>query len=92
MKLEYWSEHMLTKTLSCGWLDVIFIFIFFFFKYTYVFSMCIWILKTQAYAEAEKSLIEILIGEKEKGTNKWKYMQEQTSSLSYNTKRHAQHS
>ena len=54
--------------------------------------MCIQNLKTLAFIEAEKSVTEIFIGEKEKWTNKENDKQEADDSLLlYNTTSYTQH-
>ena len=55
-------------------------------------SRCIRNLKTQmAVIEAEKSVIENLIGEKEKWTNKGNGKHQEADSLLHNTTSHTQH-
>ena len=48
-------------------------------------------MKTLAPIGAEKSVTEILIGEKEKKTNKGNGKQEEADSLLHNTTSHTQH-
>ena len=50
-------------------------------QYTWPLSRCIRNLKTLALTEAEKSVTENLIGEKEKWTNKGNDKQEEADSL-----------
>ena len=54
-------------------------------------SMCIRNLKTLALIEAEKSVIENLIGEKEKWTNKGNGKHPEADSLLHNATSHTQH-
>ena len=53
--------------------------------------MCIRNLKTLALIEAEKSVTENLISEKEKWTNKGNDKQEEAYSLLHNATSHTQH-
>ena len=53
--------------------------------------MCIQNWKSLAHIGDEKSVTEILIGEKEKWTNKGNDLHEDVDSLPHNTKRHTQH-
>ena len=54
-------------------------------------SRCIRNLKTLALIEAEKFVIENLIGEKEKWTNKGNGKQQEADSLLHNATSHTQH-
>ena len=63
----------------------------FFQQYTWPLSRCIQNLKTLALIEAEKSVTEIFIGEKEKWTNKGNDKQEEADSLLHNTTSYTQH-
>ena len=60
-------------------------------QYTWPLSRCIRNLKTLALTEAEKSVTENLIGEKEKWTSKGNGKQQETDSLLHNATRHTQH-
>ena len=60
-------------------------------QYTWPLSRCIQNLKTLALIEAEKSVTEIFIGEKEKWTNKGNDKQEEADSLLYNTTSYTQY-
>ena len=53
--------------------------------------MCIQNLKTLAFIDAEKSVTEIFIGEKEKWTNKENDEKEEADSLLRNTTSYTQH-
>ena len=59
-------------------------------QYTWPLSRCIRNLKTLALIEAEKSVTENLIGEKEKWTNKGKGKHQEANSLLHNATRHTQ--
>ena len=63
----------------------------FFPQYTWPLSRCIQNLKTLSLIEAEKSVTEIFIGEKEKWTNKENDKQEEADSLLHNTTSYTQH-
>ena len=71
------------KCISASW--------FSFPHYTWPLSRCIQNLKTLALIEAEKSVTEIFIGEKEKWTNKENDKQEEADSLLHNTTSYTQH-
>ena len=60
-------------------------------KCTCLFSRRVQNLKTLALIEAEKSVTEIFIGEKEKWTNEGNDKQEEADSLLNNTIRYTQH-
>ena len=60
-------------------------------RHTWPLSRCIQNLKTLALIEAEKSVTEIFIGEKEKWTNKGNDKQEEADSLLHNTTSYTQH-
>ena len=62
-----------------------------FSQHTWPLSRCIANLKTLAHIEAEKSVTEILIGEKENGTNNGYDKQEEADSLLRNSTSHTQH-
>ena len=70
------------KLISASW--------FSFPQYTWPLSRCIQNLKTLALIEAEKSVTEIFIGEKEKWTNKGNDKQEDADSLLRNTTSYTQ--
>ena len=59
--------------------------------YTWPLSRCIRNLKTLALIEAEKSVTENMIGEKEKWTNKGNSKHQEADSLLHNATRHTQH-
>ena len=63
----------------------------FFPKYTWPLSRCIQNLVTLALIEAEKSVTEIFIGEKEKRTKNGNDKQEEADSLLHNTTSYTQH-
>ena len=65
------------KLISASW--------FSFPQHTWPLSRCIQILKTLALIEAEKSVTEIFIGEKEKWTNNGNDQQEEAGSLLHNS-------
>ena len=71
------------KLISASW--------FSFPQYTWPLSRCIKNLKTLALIEAEKSVTEIFIGEKEKWINKGNDKQEAADSLLHNTTSYTQH-
>ena len=60
-------------------------------QYTWPLSRCIQTLKTLAIIRAENSVTEIVIGEKEKLTNKGNDKQQHADSLLHNTSSHTQH-
>ena len=62
-----------------------------FSQYTWPLSRCIQNLKTLALIGVEKSVTEILSGEKEKRTNKGNSKQEEADSLLHITTSHTQH-
>ena len=63
----------------------------FFPQYTSQLSKCIQNLKTLALIQAEKSVTENLIGEKENLTTKGTDKQQEADSLEHNTTSHTQH-
>ena len=71
------------KLISASW--------FSFPQYTWPLSRCTQNLKTLALIEAEKSVTEIFIGEKEKWTNNGNDKQEEADSLLHNTTSYTQH-
>ena len=63
---------------------------FSFLQWTWPLSRCVQNWKTLALIEAEKSVTEIFIGEKEKWTNKENDKQEEADSLLHNTTSYTQ--
>ena len=79
--MEKWKNaNRRIKLISAYW--------FSFLLYIWPLSMCIQNLKTLALIGVEKSVTEILIGEKEKRTNKENGMQEEADSRLHNTTSH----